>query len=64
MSGDTALNGAESKDPDDADLPMPLGAFQPQKPIPGGLATIFPAFKDLAQSWGGKTITVHEKVYP
>jgi hypothetical protein len=93
---------------------MPLGAFQPPKPGPGGSATVFPGrckvslqpmaatacstlnarktiaqpslgettqrlrrekklnlirtiipeFKDLAQSWGWKMITVREKMYP
>ena len=28
------------------------------------IGTINPEFKDLAQSWGWKTITVHEKMYP
>jgi hypothetical protein len=26
--------------------------------------TINPEFKDLAQTWGWKMITVHEKMYP
>jgi hypothetical protein len=58
---------------------MPLGAFQPPKPALGGPATVFPwrrekklnligtinpEFKDLAQTWGWKMITVHEKMYP
>jgi putative endonuclease len=28
------------------------------------IGTINPEFKDLAQSWGSKMITVHEKMYP
>jgi hypothetical protein len=28
------------------------------------IRTIHPEFKDLAQTWGWKTITVHEKMYP
>jgi putative endonuclease len=28
------------------------------------IGTINPEFKDLAQTWGWKMITVHEKVYP
>ena len=28
------------------------------------IATINPEFKDLAQTWGWKMITVHEKMYP
>jgi hypothetical protein len=28
------------------------------------IGTINPEFKDLAQSWGWKMITVHEKMYP
>jgi hypothetical protein len=28
------------------------------------IRTINPAFKDLAQTWGWKMITAHEKVYP
>jgi hypothetical protein len=34
-------------------------SFSTNKPAPGG-----PEFKDLAQSRGWKTITVHEKMYP
>jgi hypothetical protein len=40
---------------------MPFGPFQPPKPAPGA---INPEFKDLAQTWGWKMITVHEKMYP
>jgi putative endonuclease len=51
---------------------MLLGAFQLPKPVPGGgrakklnlIRTINPEFKDLAQTWGWKMITVHEKMYP
>jgi putative endonuclease len=28
------------------------------------IGTINPEFKDLAQTWGRKMITVHEKMYP
>jgi hypothetical protein len=28
------------------------------------IPTIHPEFKDLAQTWGWKMITVHEKMYP
>jgi putative endonuclease len=28
------------------------------------IRTIDPEFKDLAQTWGWKMITVHEKMYP
>jgi putative endonuclease len=28
------------------------------------IGTINPEFEDLAQTWGCKTITVHEKMYP
>jgi putative endonuclease len=28
------------------------------------IGTINPEFKDLAQTWGWKMITVHEKMYP
>ena len=28
------------------------------------MGTINPEFKDLAQTWGWKMITVHEKMYP
>jgi putative endonuclease len=28
------------------------------------MGTINPEFKDLAQTWGPKMITVHEKMYP
>jgi putative endonuclease len=28
------------------------------------IRTINPEFKDLAQTWGWKMITVHEKMYP
>ena len=28
------------------------------------IGTTNPAFEDLAQTWGCKTITVHEKMYP
>jgi putative endonuclease len=28
------------------------------------IRTIDPEFKDLAQTWGRKMITVHEKMYP
>jgi len=28
------------------------------------IGTIMPEFKDLAQTWGWKMITVHEKMYP
>jgi putative endonuclease len=28
------------------------------------IRTIHPEFKDLAQTWGWKMITVHEKMYP
>jgi putative endonuclease len=28
------------------------------------IGTINPEFKDLAQTWGSKMITVHEKMYP
>jgi hypothetical protein len=39
---DTGLDGAESKDLEDAYLPMPFGAFQTPKPAPGGPVTVFP----------------------
>ena len=28
------------------------------------IRTINPEFKDLAQTWGSKMITMHEKMYP
>jgi hypothetical protein len=51
---------------------MLLGAFQPPGPprfFPGPITknlirTINPEFKDLAQTWGWKMITVHEIIYP
>jgi hypothetical protein len=55
-------------------LPMLFGAFQspsPHRAAPP--ATVFPLgphcpinpeFKNLAQTWGWKMITVHEKMYP
>ncbi len=46
LSRNTALGAAESKDPEGLILPMPLGAFQPPKPAPGGPATVFPAGRD------------------
>jgi hypothetical protein len=45
-------------------------SFSTTEPAPGGPATVFPwstihpEFKDLAQTWGWKMITVHEKMYP
>jgi hypothetical protein len=47
-------------------LPMPFGAFQPPMPARGEkklnlIRTINPEFKNLAHTWGWKTITVHEK---
>ncbi len=42
LSRDTALNGAESKDPRTLILPMPFGAFQPPKRQRSDRATVFP----------------------
>ena len=41
---------------------MTFGAFQPLNL--NLIGTINPEFKDLAQTWGWKMITVHEKMYP
>jgi hypothetical protein len=38
----------------------PAAVFPPGRLI----RTINPEFKDLAQTWGWKMITVHEKMYP
>ncbi len=48
-------------------LPMLLEAFQPPSRRAKKLdliRTINPEFKDLAQTWGWKMITVYEKIYP
>jgi putative endonuclease len=50
---------------------MLLAAFRPQTTTGKWhenklnlMGTINPEFKDLAQTWGWKMITVHEKMYP
>src|SRR5580704_16431018 len=44
----SGLYSAESKDPGGASWPMPLVAFQPLKPAPGGPATAFPRTENSA----------------
>ena len=80
------IDGAESKDPEDAYLAYAVRSFSTTEartgPTRHGLSlaeskkgwrrekklnlirTINPEFKDLAQTWGWKMITAHEKMYP
>jgi hypothetical protein len=73
------LGGAESKDLGGAYLTHAVRSFsttEPHRagayicigshtgPLHIGATGIHPEFKDLAQTWGWKMITVHEKMYP
>ena len=75
---DTAFDGAESKDPEGAYLTHAARSFSTTEAGTWrthlGLGwrrekklnlvhTINPEFKDIAQTWGWKMITSHEKMY-
>jgi hypothetical protein len=82
LPGDTALDGAGSKDPEGAYLTHAARSFSTtearswriraekttQRLAAGKnlnlIRTMNPEFKDLAQTWGRKVITGHEKICP